>query len=205
MISANVQAIGFVAQGIFASRLIIQWISSEKAQKVMAPTVFWYLSLFAAALLLLYSVLVKDLSILLGQTIGYYIYIRNLRLKRSWRIIPKGVRFALLLLPPAGIIYLFTQSGYSLGVVDEFDSLNVVLLWGLVGQLIFSCRFIYQWYYSEKVRKSVLPLGFWIISVVGSLLISAYALYLGLYPIIIGHLFGMVIYMRNIMIYYKKR
>lgn len=78
-----------------------------------------------------------------------------------------------------------------------------VLLWGTIGQLIFSSRFIYQWYYSEKVKRSVLPLGFWIISIVGAVIISSYAFYTDLYPIIMGHAFGFFIYSRNIMIHFK--
>jgi lipid-A-disaccharide synthase-like uncharacterized protein len=140
---------------------------------------------------------------LLGQSLGYYIYVRNLRLQNSWRILPRYFRYLVIAVPIAALAILFFGEEYSFKNILEGHSSNLILFWGTIGQLVFSCRFIYQWYYSEKVKKSVLPLGFWILSIVGSLIISSYSYYLSLYPIIIGHLFGLVIYSRNIMIYFK--
>jgi lipid-A-disaccharide synthase-like uncharacterized protein len=199
----DIHAIGYVAQGLFSSRFIIQWISSEKAGKVLAPTLFWQISLIASFMLIVYGILVKDITILLGQSLGYYIYVRNLRLQKSWRILPRYFRYLVIAVPIAALAILFFGEEYSFKNILEGHSSNFILFWGTIGQLVFSCRFIYQWYYSEKVKKSVLPLGFWIISIVGSLIISSYSYYLSLYPIIIGHLFGLVIYSRNIMIYFK--
>jgi len=181
----------------------VQWISSEKAGKILAPTLFWQISLVASFLLVTYSILVKDLSTLLGQTLGYYVYVRNLRLKRSWRILPLYFRYFVILVPIAAALYLLFGEEYNLKAIWANQESNSLLFLGIIGQAIFSCRFIYQWYYSEKVKKSVLPLGFWVISIVGSIIISTYAFYLSLYPIIIGHLFGLIIYSRNVMIYYK--
>ncbi|MFT4756111.1 MAG: lipid-A-disaccharide synthase-like uncharacterized protein [Vicingaceae bacterium] len=199
----DIHAIGYVAQGLFSSRFIIQWISSEKAGKVLAPTLFWQISLIASFMLIVYGILVKDITILLGQSLGYYIYVRNLRLQNSWRILPRYFRYLVIAVPIAALAILFFGEEYSFKNILEGHSSNLILFWGTIGQLVFSCRFIYQWYYSEKVKKSVLPLGFWILSIVGSLIISSYSYYLSLYPIIIGHLFGLVIYSRNIMIYFK--
>ena len=36
--------IGFVGQGLFASRFIVQWILSEKKGESYIPLVFWYLT-----------------------------------------------------------------------------------------------------------------------------------------------------------------
>ncbi|MFB1022221.1 MAG: lipid-A-disaccharide synthase N-terminal domain-containing protein [Vicingaceae bacterium] len=199
----DIHAIGYVAQGLFSSRFIIQWISSEKAGKVLAPTLFWQISLIASFMLIVYGILVKDITILLGQSLGYYIYVRNLRLQNSWRILPRYFRYLVIAVPIVALAILFFGEEYSFKNILEGHSSNLILFWGTIGQLVFSCRFIYQWYYSEKVKKSVLPLGFWILSIVGSLIISSYSYYLSLYPIIIGHLFGLVIYSRNIMIYFK--
>ena len=205
MTNADIHAIGYVAQGLFSSRFIVQWISSEKAGKVLAPTLFWQISLIASFLLIVYSILIKDMTILFGQALGYFVYIRNLRLQNSWRVLPRYFRYFVLIVPFLALMVLLFGSEYSFKKIWESQQSTAIILWGTIGQLIFSCRFIYQWYYSEKVRRSVLPLGFWIISILGSLIISSYSIYLGLYPIVIGHLFGMVIYSRNIMIYFKNR
>lgn len=70
--------IGFLGQGIFASRFVIQWIYSEKKGQSSIPVVFWYLSVIGGLTLLIYAVYRKDPVIILGQSFGVFIYIRNL-------------------------------------------------------------------------------------------------------------------------------
>ena len=70
--------IGFVGQGLFASRFIIQWIYSEKIGKSTIPITFWYLSIFGGIGLLTYAIFRKDPVIIIGQSFGIFIYIRNL-------------------------------------------------------------------------------------------------------------------------------
>ena len=70
--------IGFVGQGIFASRFIVQWIYSEKIGKSSVPVIFWYLSIFGGIGLLIYAIFRKDPVIISGQTFGIFIYLRNL-------------------------------------------------------------------------------------------------------------------------------
>ena len=70
--------IGFVGQGLFASRFIIQWIYSEKKGESSIPIAFWYLSIFGGLGLLTYAIFRKDPVIILGQTFGIFIYLRNL-------------------------------------------------------------------------------------------------------------------------------
>jgi len=70
--------IGFLGQGLFASRFIVQWIYSEKRGESHIPIVFWYLSIFGGMGLLVYALFRKDPVIILGQTFGLFIYLRNL-------------------------------------------------------------------------------------------------------------------------------
>ena len=70
--------IGFGGQSLFASRFIFQWIISEKKGESHIPIIFWYLSVFGGIGLLTYAVLRKDPVIIVGQTFGIFIYIRNL-------------------------------------------------------------------------------------------------------------------------------
>ena len=72
--------IGFVGQGLFASRFIVQWIYSEKKGESSIPIVFWYLSIFGGIGLLTYAIFRKDPVIILGQSFGVLIYARNLYL-----------------------------------------------------------------------------------------------------------------------------
>ena len=70
--------IGFLGQGIFASRFVVQWIYSEKKGESSIPIIFWYLSIFGGMSLLTYAIFRKDPVIILGQTFGIFIYLRNL-------------------------------------------------------------------------------------------------------------------------------
>ena len=70
--------IGFVGQGLFASRFIVQWIYSEKKGVSAIPIVFWYLSIFGGIGLLTYAIFRKDPVIITGQLFGIFIYARNL-------------------------------------------------------------------------------------------------------------------------------
>ena len=70
--------IGFIGQGLFASRFIVQWIYSERKGESHIPLVFWYLSIFGGIGLLTYAIFRKDPVIILGQSFGIFIYLRNL-------------------------------------------------------------------------------------------------------------------------------
>lgn len=70
--------IGFIGQGLFASRFIVQWIYSEKKGESYIPIIFWYLSIFGGLGLLTYAIFRKDPVIILGQSFGIIIYLRNL-------------------------------------------------------------------------------------------------------------------------------
>ena len=71
--------------------------------------------------------------------------------------------------------------------------------------MIFSVRVRYQWYYSHKRGESVLPIGFWVIGLIGSLMIIPYAVIRGKWAYLIGQFTGVVVYSRNIMISLSER
>lgn len=72
--------IGFLAQALFASRFIVQWIASERAKESIVPVAFWYLSLFGGMLLFSYAIWRRDPVFIVGQGSGLFIYSRNLYL-----------------------------------------------------------------------------------------------------------------------------
>ncbi len=74
---------GLSAQIIFTARFLVQWIASERRGKSHVPVSFWYLSLIGAVMLFIYGAVWKqDLVLVLGQSIGFFVYIRNLMLIR---------------------------------------------------------------------------------------------------------------------------
>ena len=74
--------IGFFAQLLFSARFLVQWLASERAGKSIVPLLFWYLSIAGSALLLAYAIHRKDPVFILGQSVGIFIYSRNLYLIR---------------------------------------------------------------------------------------------------------------------------
>ena len=94
-----IYAIGFTAQILFSGRSILQWFISEKNKRVLTPVLFWQLSLVASFLLFVYGYLRNDFAIMLGQTLTYFIYIRNMHLQGQWIKFPKILRWFLYLFP----------------------------------------------------------------------------------------------------------
>src|SRR5438876_6222029 len=70
--------LGFVAQGFFTMRFVVQWIASERARKSVIPVAFWFFSIVGGALLLVYALYRKDPVFIAGQALGLVVYIRNL-------------------------------------------------------------------------------------------------------------------------------
>ena len=70
--------LGFVAQGFFTMRFLVQWIASERAGRSIIPLGFWYFSIAGGLLLLVYALYRKDPVFIAGQAFGVFVYLRNL-------------------------------------------------------------------------------------------------------------------------------
>lgn len=70
--------IGIVAQLMFSARFIIQWLTSEREGRSVIPVAFWWFSLAGAVLLLAYGFHRREPVIILGQSTGFVIYLRNI-------------------------------------------------------------------------------------------------------------------------------
>jgi lipid-A-disaccharide synthase-like uncharacterized protein len=75
-------AIGFLGQGLFFGRWVVQWIASERQAKSQVPVAFWYMSLIGGLLTLAYAIFRKDPVFIAGQSVGAVVYVRNLVLIR---------------------------------------------------------------------------------------------------------------------------
>ena len=196
-----IYSVGFIAQLLFSGRLTLQWILSEKSKKILTPTLYWWLSLLASFLLFVYGYLREDFAIMLGQVLTYFIYIRNLQLKGNWSKIPKTGRLFLWAFPILIVIYSFNNNAYDIDKLLKNEAIPYwLLILGIIAHVIFTLRFIYQWIYSEKNKESTLPIGFWFLSLTGSILILIYAIFRKDPVLIIGHSMGSIIYFRNITI-----
>jgi len=70
--------LGFCGQALFSGRFLLQWIVSERRGASVIPLGFWFFSLGGATLLLMYAIHIRDLVFILGQSVGFLVYIRNL-------------------------------------------------------------------------------------------------------------------------------
>lgn len=194
-----IYGLGFFAQSLFGARTIIQWIISEREGRVVSPTLFWVFSINGCFLFLIYGLLRNDIVILFGQTISFYIYIRNLQLKGFWKKIPFLLRLLIFTLPPLLYLWiaLFSPESFQ-HIFDKADFTDIFIITGSTGQLLLNFRYLYQWYHSEKVNESILPLGFWVISAVASVMVVVYGLYRNDPVLLVAQGLGLIAYVRNI-------
>jgi lipid-A-disaccharide synthase-like uncharacterized protein len=191
--------LGFSAQGIFFLRSLVQWFLSEKKGSVANPVLFWQLSLVGALMMLSYGFLRRDLVIIVGQWLVYAIYVRNLQLQGAWKRFVLPVRVFFVLAP-----VMLTMWAVQAGFIHSAFSAKIQgihpywILAGLVGQGLFVFRFVYQWLVSERQKQSSLPVGFWLFSLVGSLVILSYAFVRKDPVLFLSHMLGMVMYIRNL-------
>ena len=71
-------SIGLFGQILFGSRMLIQWIASEREGRSIVPTAFWYISISGGVVLLSYAIYRADPVFILGQAAGSMVYLRNL-------------------------------------------------------------------------------------------------------------------------------
>lgn len=77
--------IGLFGQLLFTGRFLVQWLASERARRSVIPVAFWWFSIGGGLILLAYALYRKDPVFILGQSLGVFIYIRNLWLIRAER------------------------------------------------------------------------------------------------------------------------
>lgn len=194
-----VYSVGIVAQLLFAARMIVQWFQSERAGRSLSPVIFWQLSLLGSIVFFAYGVLRRDLAIVLGQLVVYFIYIRNLHLKDQWVTVAPLFRGVVYLVPVASLAYLLSSApGNLTEIVGNRDVPRWLMIWGALGQLVFTFRFVMQWLDSEAKKESVLSRAFWIVSLAGSTMIMSYAALRRDPVLLLGQLGGAVAYARNL-------
>ncbi len=80
-----------------------------------------------------------------------------------------------------------------------------LVLFGLAGQFVFMLRFVVQWWSSEKRGRSHVPLAFWYLSLAGGIMLMIYGVFDADPVIILGQGLGLAIYVRNLMLIYRRR
>jgi lipid-A-disaccharide synthase-like uncharacterized protein len=198
-----IYGVGFFSQGLFGIRMLIQWYLSEKEGKIVSPLIFWQISIVANFFFLVYGLLQNDFIIILGQALAYIITVRNLQLERAWLTMPFSFRMSAIFFPILAVVWFVIQSSTLPADLSFRDFLKPVFFIGAVGQLLLNFRFIYQWYYAEKMKTSILPLGFWTMTAIGSVLVVVYAVYYFDPVLLFAQGLGLVASLRNIQLHFK--
>lgn len=194
-----ITSVGLLAQAFFSARTIVQWIMSERARRVLSPSLFWIFSTIGALLLALYGYLRQDFAVVAGQCVSYYVYLWNLRIKRV--PISRFWMAVLICIPIASIVGI---SADPVRFIEDFfgraDLPMWLLIFGTFGQVLFTLRFLYQWWFSRRVGESELPPLFWWISLVGAVIVFTYGVLRYDIVLMLGQGFGLFVYARNIYI-----
>jgi lipid-A-disaccharide synthase-like uncharacterized protein len=186
--------------GVYGSRILIQWYLSEKHHRVESPGIYWVLSSLGAVLLYVYGWLRKDLSIIVGESLGYYVYMWNISVMGLYKKVPRIVPILQAIFPLViiGLIIKDFPVFVDTFLHNEYVPLGL-LLFGIAGQVTYEVRSIYQLVYSYRRHQSILPLGHWVLAVIGSLMIIIYGLIRHDWVLAIGQ-FSIFFSIRNLML-----
>ncbi|WP_339858158.1 lipid-A-disaccharide synthase N-terminal domain-containing protein [Thalassospira alkalitolerans] len=86
-----------------------------------------------------------------------------------------------------------------------FSNLDTWFVLGIVGQVMFSGRFLVQWLVSEKHTKSIVPVAFWYLSILGGICLMVYGIQRAEPIIILGQSFGLIVYARNLYFIHQEK
>ena len=194
-----VEVAGWVGDACFFSRFLIQWIASERARRSVSPRVFWRISVVGCALLAVYTLARGEYVLLAGSLINGVIAARNLQLGGEPRRLRRGPT-ALL-----GISAIALTVAAGIAMPGEEGPPLRWLLVVMVGQALWSSRFVVQWWASERRGESHFPIEFWWISLIGNGLLLSYALHRRDPILVAGVAIGPFVQVRNLILSYRAR
>jgi len=189
--------LGLTGQALFGLRMLLQWVASEKAGRSVVPRWFWHISLAGSACVISYAALVGNLVFLLTALPGAFVYARNLTLRGPTQLV-----HLVHLVPLAAV----------LGTLVVWAALQKPLAGppvlagvGFAGWLLWMSRFLVPWWISERRGTASLGATFWMVSLVGALLLLVYAAWLRDPVMILAFAVGPVAYVRNLLLIRRSR
>lgn len=208
--------LGFLSSLAFTLRFLFQWIYSEKIKESAVTTGFWQLSIAGNIFLFLHSFIQIQFHVCVVQACNAVIAWRNLNLmnpkRTQWKLVSVismlavAIIFSTLAFAVQGLVLDQSDAEWFRTPVLPWGSKHgseISWLWhgiGSFGILLFNSRFWVQWWEAETSRKSYLSASFWWLSLIGSVLSLAYFARLGDVVNYIGPLFGLIPYIRNLML-----
>lgn len=197
MTTAGVLALGLSGQALFTLRGLVQWAASERARRSVVPAAYWWITVAAALLLAVYAALRGDPILVVGPLVSLGLGLRNLSLQAGAR---RGLSPRASVPLAAGLVTALLAAT-AVEALRRGASLPATwLLLGLVGQGLWTSRFVVQWWASEGRGESVLPAAFWWLTVTGSVLLAFYALLRRDWVFLLAYGFSPVPAVRNLVL-----
>lgn len=209
---ATLYPLGFVATFLFAARVIVQWLESEKKGKSHASRFFWLLSIAANVIMTTHGLIQLQYPVCIMQAANGVIAWRNLDLMQ-----PKHYPLRIFLLSLIGILALISMLFVLQGVYlesfvwmrkptlpwNQQAQISVPFAWhliGCIGMTLFASRFWIQWWCAEHRKISYLGSAFWWISLLGATFSMIYFLKLRDPVHVVSYSFGLIPYVRNLLL-----
>jgi|GEM_PF-201908 len=217
-IKALLYPFGFLASLAFSARFLIQWFQSEKEERSVSSPLFWKFSLLGNILLYVHSIIQVHFPLAAIQILQALLSFRNLNLQTppSKQISRKKLYrlfvYALLLTSSLFISLSFLkghrhihwlESPHSLFVSQPQQIPITLHAIGLLGVFIYSLRFWVQWWQAENKKNSSFTKSFWHLSIFGAILSIIYFALLLDWVNLLGPLFALVPYSRNLLLLLK--
>lgn len=209
--------LGFIATLGFTLRFMVQWLSSEKRKMSYVPRSFWVISLCASFSMMVHSFIQIQFPICLIQAMNNVIAWRNLNLMKAN---PKSFKFTIVIFSSVFVSITLLFLFQSLVLTHNFDWIQtprspwndqntqpVGMFWhclGIIGLVAFGSRFWLQWWFAERKQNSFISESFWWTSLAGALISLCYFIRLFDIVNVLGYGFGLIPYLRNLMLIKKK-
>lgn len=210
--------LGLLPSIFFTLRILVQWLQSEKLKRSYTGRAFWRLSISGNILLCLHYIIQVQYPFALLQAGNAVISWRNLDLLKAQRRCSTSQAVSIFFASLSLVTCIFlAQSSFLIGEIDWirtptklFDTERHYhnLAWhifGSIGNILFASRFWLQWWRAERSQQSELGPLFWWTSIIGSLISLIYFVRIGDTVSIVYNSFGLIPYVRNLVLIKKAK
>lgn len=209
---ASLYYLGFISSILFGTRMLLQWVQSEKAEKSVASLLFWKISITANIINAIHCFIQLQYPLCLIQTGNIVLSWRNFEIITQK---PGSISKVFLLIAMlCGIVTLgfwvqslgsnhFIWSRIPLIPWQKYKIDDVDLFWPIIGYFgtaLFALRFWIQWWQAETKNESHFSPSFWLISLIGALLALVYFVRIHDLSNIIAYSTGLIPYVRNLIL-----
>lgn len=189
--------VGLLGTACFFTRMLLQWLLSERRGRSLVPRGFWWLSLAGACLLGAYAVREGRWILTTGYAVTAVLYGRNLLLEGGRRTMPHWLASALGIGAASVLIWASSKK-------LDTDLPRALVVLAACGQAVWSTRFVIQWWNAERRGRSELTALFWWWSLCGNTVLLAYTVALGNPVFVLGYLLGPFVQVRNLILIHRR-